>query len=82
MSKLLIKNWCAGDNTIKHPFFLPPGQKPSQFTFGESVHTDYWYNDHFYWEVPEDDEDNKYTSKHARNKELELIKNEKHSNKV
>ena len=67
---------------IKHPFFLPPGQKPSQFTFGESVHTDYWYNDHFYWEVPEDDEDNKYTSKHARNKELELIKNEKHSNKV
>jgi len=67
---------------VKHPFFLPPGSKPSQSTFGESVDPDYWYNDHFYWEVAEEDEAEKllFTAENATKKEVELVSRE--ANKV
>merc|ERR1719238_1930591 len=42
---------------IKAPCLLPPGRKAPWSKIGESSSENYWYQDHHYWEVPENDED-------------------------
>ena len=41
----------------KPPAYCPPGRKAPWSKIGESSSENYWYQDHHYWEVPENDED-------------------------